>query len=77
MNLIILCGKIAAMVSAMVVMVAIVLLILVIALTCLGAYESYTNTGISVQSAQEYSNLSTQINAGAAQINHAVPGSGT
>jgi hypothetical protein len=77
MTLILTCGKIAAMVSAMVVLVAVGLLVLMLFCMCLGAYESYTNPGISNQTAQEYANLSTQISTGAGHIQNAVPTGGT
>jgi len=73
MNYIETCGKIAAGLSAMVVLVAIGMLVLMIACMCLGAYAQITNPDIGNQTQQEYTNLSQQINTGAGQIQNTVP----
>ena len=69
-----LCGKVAIGVSVAIVLIFVFLLIMAAFCIGIGAYESVTGTANSTQNQQDYQNLSEQINQGAGQIQHIVPG---
>ncbi|MFZ0675404.1 hypothetical protein [Methanoregula sp.] len=73
MSLLDFCGKVAISVSCLIVLVAVVLALLLGFCFLLGAYESATNSHVQQDTAQDLQNASAQINAGAADIAHAVP----
>jgi len=72
MSLISFCGKIATGVSVLIVLAFIGLVVLAVILMGVGAYESYTNPHVQQDTAQEYTQLQSNISAGQAGISGAV-----
>jgi fucose permease len=65
-------GKIAIGVAVLIIIIALVLGALFVACFCLGAYESATNPHISLDTQQEYTQLSQNVSQAQAAISRAV-----